>query len=334
MKNSRVSVWSKLGWSFLGAFAILILAATWLCSKKHNGTSARLNEAKSAQANLQKAIATYEELKSELTSLREQNSNLTKNVKALNDVTQTLDQLVVPDPDQIITFSPNVSDELNCKYLGYVPKGIHVFDWSAFESDKKIDQIDRHPDYSAQFTLTGPTKFEITCLGSSKGELHDAVELTLNLPGQTNVERKTIKFKRPFTIGGCSTQHSRKEGLPAYPNELVEFSRTNPKFKRGIETGDARHVFHTKHEDTDQKGRLMFTAMLHSDSHYCLKTGVALENRYSVGRSFNMQVDGSVEQLLDLYTVDPELPSRMLLQEGLNEGLHQAPMNGAFLNEK
>ena len=336
MKNNHTPIWSKLGWLLLCIFGSVILFLTWVAYNDTKHNRKQLSEAQASHQETKDKIAVCEEVEKQFTSLREQNSDLTKKVKRLNAIMGSLDGFIVIDPDQILSYSPDgLAIDLNWRYIAYVPSGTYIFDLAVYESGEILDDLQSRPNDSIQFSLEGPTKFEIVCSG--KGKPYDSLELTLNLPNAPNTEHRTIEFKRPFSVNGQGRYHNTRDGLPTYPNELDMNSDPIRAFKRGVTVGDNRLTFRSLYEDKT-KGHLVFNAMLHCDAHYCFKAGDAIANPFTVGRALGSNVlpagpTNGADQLFDLIKFDPELPSRVLIRDTFNKGMHQSARRGKFLKE-
>lgn len=330
MKSKPNSFWSGLGWTSFIVFAVLIIAGTVEQYWYVQDSQKQLSSLFASLEETEKTIESYEALQSEFKTLRSRNSFLVEKISKLNAVSETIDQFVIADQDQIITHSiSELNTDLEWGYRGYVPAGTHVFDLAFFESDSTIETETGRAKYSAKFELNGPTKFEIICTG--KETPYKSLEAVLHLPGKPNAKQATIQFQRPFSVRGRGRYHNWRDGLPVYPNEYdLQADYLISEFKQGVTACDNRLGFQTLFVD-QSTGRLAIVATIHSDCQYCLKAGDALSNRYSVGRPFGYQP--AAEHLLNLLTPDPNLSSRMLLDKRLNEWLHQKPMRGTVLDQ-
>ncbi len=328
MKIKASSIWNRIGWATLALLAIALLIFTYAA---HSDNAYRQNELfrvkKSLKATKHK-IEEFENIKDEFRSLLDENTSLCKKIKSLNQVARTVDQFIVPDPDQIISHSKDhMSIEIEIVYVGYIPAGNHLIDIAIYESDTDIDVDENRAQYSVQFELAGPTKFEIKCKPPTEPP-HKSLDFILELPQKSVVKKNSIEFEKSFSVGGNGQYINNREGIPTFPNELG-MQDEQIRFKHGVSAGNLVHTFQCNYTDS-QTGNLAIVSTIHSDSPYCLKTSQLIENPFRVERILRMQAQ-TVDQILDLFSMDPKSPSRMLIADGLNKGLHRRPMRGEFL---
>ncbi|MFK7766888.1 MAG: hypothetical protein AB8B55_06670 [Mariniblastus sp.] len=331
MESRSAAIWSKVGWALLVIFCIVILVATWVEFNGIKSSRTRLVKSRDRLEAMEKVVKDYDELETSFDDLHASNSRLAERIKGLNKIVKSLDLFVVADLDQINAHSTgSLIMDFNWEYRGYVPIGRHVFELAVYESDSKFDTERDRPQYSVQFEILGPTKFEIACRG--KGSPYDSVDLTLHLPEKLNAQQETVEFEKQFSFRSKSRLHNERAGLPSYPSEFDVRANYNPSFKAGVVVGDLIR-FETKlAESRNETGHLAFLGTLHSDAKYCIKTGDALINRYAIGLRLGMQ-SYSADQILDLLIQDPELTSRMFIEDGLNEGMRQRPTRGERLEQ-